>query len=66
MIIERLSEPESNQMLRCQCGAEMRLANRDRPATAHKTELRIFICPLCQHEMRLTVWSTSDFNIGAH
>jgi hypothetical protein len=35
----------------------MQLASGDRPAATHETEIRIFRCRACDHEMRLTVWS---------
>jgi len=55
--IERLLEPDSTELPICRCGAEMQLARGDRPAATHETEIRIFRCSACQHEMRLTVWS---------
>ena len=57
MKIERLLEPDSTELPVCRCGAEMQLARGDRPAATHETEIRIFICAVCRHEMRLTVWS---------
>jgi hypothetical protein len=55
--IERLLEPGSNELPICRCGVEMQLVRGGRPAPTHETEIRIFICPVCEHEMRLTVWS---------
>jgi hypothetical protein len=58
--IERLLEPGSIEIPLCRCGAEMRLANGERPVATHETEIRIFRCPVCEHELRLTVWSGFD------
>jgi len=61
LIIERLLEPGSKELPTCRCGVEMKLVDQDRPAAAtHETEIRIFRCPTCEHEMRLTVWSGFD------
>jgi hypothetical protein len=57
VIIERLLEPGSTELPICRCGAEMQLAGGDRPAATHETEIRVFRCRACEHEMRLTVWS---------
>lgn len=58
--IERLLEPGSIEMPLCRCGVAMRLASGERPAATHETEIRVFRCPACEHELRLTVWSGFD------
>jgi hypothetical protein len=60
LIIERLLEPGSTELPICRCGAEMKLADGDRAAATHETEIRVFKCSACEHEMRLTVWSGFD------
>jgi hypothetical protein len=53
-MLERLLEPGSTDLPACVCGAEMRLERTQ--AAQDDTEIRIFQCPRCQHELRLTVW----------
>jgi hypothetical protein len=60
MSIERLLEPGSTEMPLCRCGVEMRLPDGVRPVATHETEIRVFMCPDCAHELRLTVWSGFD------
>ena len=60
MSIERLLEPGSIEMPLCRCGLAMRLASGVRPVATHETEIRIFRCSVCDHELRLTVWSGFD------
>lgn len=60
LVIERLLEPGSTELPICRCGIEMKLVAGDRPPTTYETEIRIFRCSSCEHEMRLTVWSGFD------
>jgi hypothetical protein len=53
-MLERLLEPGSTELPSCMCGSEMRLERKQ--AAQHDTEIRIFQCPRCRHELRLTVW----------
>jgi hypothetical protein len=53
---ERLLVPGSTELPECRCGEEMQIA-RDEPSARTDAEIRVYKCPLCQHEMRLTVWS---------
>jgi DNA-directed RNA polymerase subunit RPC12/RpoP len=53
---ERLLEAGSTELPDCRCGAEMNplaivVSDGD-------TEIRIFRCPNCSHELRLTAWRT--------
>jgi hypothetical protein len=54
---ERLLVAGSTELPDCRCAAEMRLM-----AIVHvpegDTEIRIFQCPACSHELRLTAWRT--------
>jgi hypothetical protein len=53
-MLERLLEPGSTELPDCVCGTQMRLEKTQ--AAQDDTEIRIFRCPRCQRELRLTVW----------
>ena len=53
---ERLLVPGSPDLPECRCGNEMQIA-RDELTDRTDAAIRIYKCPICQHEMRLTVWS---------
>jgi hypothetical protein len=58
---ERLLMPGSTEMPECQCGAEMHLARSNRSGEMPGTEVRIYECSACGHELRLMVWAqTTD------
>ena len=40
----------------CPCGAEMQLSKSEPIDQPSGTEIRIYECPVCQHELRLMVW----------
>jgi hypothetical protein len=42
----------------CRCGKEMRIASFDSSPKRSDTHIRVYDCPACHHEMRLTVWGT--------
>ena len=52
---ERLLEPGSTELPDCRCAAEMNLMAMV-PVPGGDTEIRIFRCPDCSHELRLTTW----------
>jgi hypothetical protein len=52
---ERLLEVGSTELPDCRCAAEMNLMAVV-PKTGGDTEIRIFRCPECSHELRLTAW----------
>ena len=54
---ERLLEAGSTELPDCRCAAEMNLMGIV-PAGGD-TEIRIFRCPNCSHELRLTAWRVS-------
>ena len=56
-MLERLLEPGSTEAPTCICNGEMRLARTE--AADRDTEIRIFQCPNCEHELRLTVWNSA-------
>ena len=55
---ERLLEAGSTELPDCRCAAEMHLIAISR-APGGETEIRIFRCPNCNHELRLTAWPGS-------
>ena len=56
-IFERLLAPDCTEGPKCKCGEEMKIAGVDELANSIDAEIRIYKCPSCQHEMRLTVWT---------
>jgi len=52
---ERLLEASSTELPDCRCGAEMKLTAIV-PVAGGDAEIRIFQCPDCSHELRLTAW----------
>jgi hypothetical protein len=52
---ERLLEAGSTELPDCRCAAEMNLMAIV-PMDGGDTEIRIFRCPQCTHELRVTVW----------
>jgi hypothetical protein len=52
---ERLLVAGSTELPDCRCTAEMNLV-AVMPVLAGDTEIRIFRCPDCNHELRLTAW----------
>jgi len=52
---ERLLEAGSTELPDCRCRAEMRLIGTV-PMHGGGSEVRIFRCADCNHELRLTVW----------
>ena len=52
---ERLLEAGSTELPDCRCAAEMNLMAIV-PIAGGDTEIRIFRCPDCSHELRLTAW----------
>ena len=56
--IERLLVPGSTELPGCHCGDEMRIASLDPVAETTDAHIRIYKCPSCAREMRLTVWAS--------
>jgi hypothetical protein len=52
---ERLLVPGSTELPDCRCTAEMHLMTTVALPDGD-TEIRIFRCPDCSHELRLTAW----------
>ena len=56
--IERLLVPGSTELPACHCGDEMRIASLDPVPETRDAHIRIYKCPSCAREMRLTVWAS--------
>jgi hypothetical protein len=54
---ERFLIPGSTELPDCRCGKEMQITRIDELPDRTDAKIRIYNCPACQHEMRLTVWS---------
>jgi hypothetical protein len=57
-LFERLLVPGCAELPECRCGKEMKITRTDRLPESGDTHIRIYTCPACHHEMRLTVWGT--------
>jgi hypothetical protein len=55
-LIERLLVPGSTERPDCKCGAEMALDKVEAVAKNDDVQIRVYRCPSCRHELRLTVW----------
>jgi hypothetical protein len=55
-LIERLLVPGCTEMPDCRCGEEMKIARVETLSEGRDAHIRIYTCPACRHEMRLTVW----------
>jgi hypothetical protein len=58
--LEDLLVPGSTAVPDCICGLEMQLAGTKQADVPNGTEIRIYECPACSHELRLTVWSEDE------
>lgn len=61
--VENLLAPGSEELPDCKCGAELRLfaikpRNED-------TEIRIFKCDVCNHELQLAVWRVREIGLNS-
>jgi hypothetical protein len=57
---ERLLVPGSTDLPACHCGDEMRIAGHDPTPEKGDAVIRIYKCPSCSREMRLTVWASES------
>jgi hypothetical protein len=53
---ERFLAPGFTDLPKCRCGGEMHIASVDPLPERSDTHIRVYDCPACEHEMRLTVW----------
>ena len=56
-IFERLLVPGCTELPECRCGKEMHVASIDPLPQQSDAHIRVYDCPACHHEMRLTVWA---------
>jgi predicted RNA-binding Zn-ribbon protein involved in translation (DUF1610 family) len=56
---ERLLVPGSTELPTCRCGEEMQIARLDQLPEKSDAVIRVYKCPACGHEMRLTVWNAA-------
>ena len=54
-LFERLLEPGCIESPACACGKEMHIADLDPIPQRSDAHIRVYNCPACHHEMRLTV-----------
>lgn len=54
---ERLLVPGSLETPDCPCGTAMRFARAAKADNSADAEVRVFECPACGHEFRITVWA---------
>jgi hypothetical protein len=58
--LERLLAPGCIELPACRCGEEMHLDHTAPLPERPDTHIRVYKCPACHHEMRLTVWGVDD------
>jgi hypothetical protein len=58
--IERLLVPGSTDLPACHCGDDMLITGQNPIPEKGDAVIRIYKCPSCTREMRLTVWATSS------
>jgi hypothetical protein len=56
--IERLLVPASTELPGCDCGDEMLIASQGPIPENGDAFIRVYKCPSCTREMRLTVWAS--------
>ena len=54
---ERLLMRGSTELPECRCGSDMKIIKSD--SIGSDAQVRTYQCPLCEHELRLTMWGTS-------
>ena len=55
---ERLLVPGCIELPACRCGKEMQIASLDQLPGRSDAYVRVYNCPACHHERRLTVWAS--------
>jgi DNA-directed RNA polymerase subunit RPC12/RpoP len=58
--LERLLVLGCTEMPACRCGKEMRIDRTYSDPRKTDTHIRVYKCPECGHEMRLTVWGSDE------
>ena len=59
-LFERLLEPGCSEMPDCRCGREMKLTSIEQISNQDDTNIKIYHCSTCAHELRLTVWAVEE------
>jgi hypothetical protein len=57
---ERLLVPGCTELPTCQCGKEMDIARTHSVPESTETHIRVYSCPACRRELRLTVWGAEQ------
>ena len=57
---ERLLEPGCTELRACRCGKEMRITRTYSSPEGTETHVRVYSCPVCHHELWLTVWGAEQ------
>ena len=57
VLFERLLTPGCVELPTCQCGEAMEITGITEFPTSRDAVIRVYTCPACKHEMRLTVWA---------
>jgi hypothetical protein len=60
---ERLLVSGYTELPACRCGKEMHIARTDSLAGKSDAHIRVYDCPTCHHEMRLTVWGANPSDL---
>ena len=55
LAFERLLVPGCTELPACRCGKEMQIASLDQLPGKSDAYVRVYNCPACHHERRLTV-----------
>jgi hypothetical protein len=56
-VFEQLPAAENSVVPDCRCGQKMQSAGCKTSPSNTDSQIRIYRCPGCEHEMLLTVWS---------
>ena len=56
---DELAKPRADKSPECMCGTHMDLA-RTEAASHGNASIKIFKCPACLHELRVTAWDSED------
>ncbi len=56
-VFERLLVSGTDELPDCRCGEQMQFADARAVPDRCDAHIRVFTCPSCDHELRLTVWS---------
>jgi len=57
MSIGQLLEPGNAELPDCICGKQIKVFSVPPASERRDSYVRVYKCPSCQHEMRVTVWS---------